>query len=241
MRQRLLSEPDRYRGRRRVPTPPRSRYALVVTTAVVGAGVVALGAGAALPDAKTVSPSALAELENASATGVDAAARADAADRASRDDARADSGAPIAETPDVWVLPLKEYEFITPYGVHWGKMHAGIDLAAAEGTPYLAIHSGTVKLARWHGGFGYTVIVEHEDGTESIYGHSAKLMVEEGQQVKAGEVLGLVGNTGHSYGSRLHLELIVNGQPTDPIPWLLDKGVDIKLKLDSIYAEASAS
>lgn len=238
MRQRLSSEPDRYRGRRRVPTPPRNRYAAVITTAFVGAGVVALGAGAALPDAKTVSPSALADLENVSATGTDAAARVDAANRASRDSARAAS---TTEAPDVWVLPLKDYEFTAPYGMHWGKMHAGIDLAAAEGIPYHAIHSGTVKLARWYGGFGYAVIVDHGDGTESIYGHSSKLMVEEGQQVKAGDTLGLVGNTGHSYGSRLHLEVHVNGQPTDPIPWLLDHEVDIKLKLNSIYAGVAAS
>jgi murein DD-endopeptidase MepM/ murein hydrolase activator NlpD len=241
VRQRLSSEPDRYRGRRRVPTPPRSRYAAVVTTAFVGAGVVALGAGAALPDAKTMSPSALADLENASATGADAAERVDAANRASRDDARAGLDASVAEVPDVWVLPLKDYEFTTPYGMQWGKMHAGVDLMAVEGTPYRAIHSGTVTLARWYGGFGYTVIVEHEDGTESIYGHSSKLMVEEGQQVKAGDTLGLVGNTGHSYGSRLYLEVHVNGQPTDPIPLLRDKGVDIKLKVDSIYAEVAPS
>ena len=62
VRQRLSSEPDRYRGRRRVPTPPRSRYAAVVTTAFVGAGLVALGANA-LPDAKSVSPSVLDELK----------------------------------------------------------------------------------------------------------------------------------------------------------------------------------
>ena len=65
MRQRLSSEPDRYRGRRRVPTPPRSRYAAVVTSAFVGAGVVAMGAGAALPDAKAVDPNALADLDSA--------------------------------------------------------------------------------------------------------------------------------------------------------------------------------
>src|ERR1700755_1828774 len=64
VRQRLSSEPDRYRGRRRVPTPPRSRYAVVTTAAFVGAGVVALGAASNLPDAKTVSPDVLQSLKS---------------------------------------------------------------------------------------------------------------------------------------------------------------------------------
>src|ERR1700755_3552788 len=64
VRQRLSSEPDRYRGRRRVPTPPRSRYAIVVTSAFVGAGVVALGA-ANMPDHKAVNPEVLKSLESA--------------------------------------------------------------------------------------------------------------------------------------------------------------------------------
>lgn len=233
MRQRLSSEPDRYRGRRRVPTPPRSRYAAVVTTAFVGAGVVALGASA-LPDAKAVHPSALAELENAAATSEDLSARAADAERASRDQ-RAGLETSLAEAPDVWLLPLRDYDFTSPYGVRWNKMHAGIDLAAPEGTPYQAIHAGKVVKAGWYGGYGYCVIVAHPDGTESIYGHSSKLFVREGQEVKAGDTLGLVGNTGHSYGSHLHLELHVNGEPRDPIPFLREKGVDIKLQVEAIY------
>lgn len=240
MRQRLSSEPDRYRGRRRVPTPPRTRYAAVVTTAVVGAGVVALGAAAALPDAKTVSPSTLAELERA-ATSEEAAARAaDANNTTSRDLDRA-AETSSTEAPDIWLLPLEDYEFTSPYGVRWGEMHDGIDLAAPEGTPYRAIHAGTVTKAAWYGGYGYCVIVRHPDGTESVYGHSAKLLVTEGQEVKAGDVLGLVGNTGHSYGPQLHLELHVKGQPTDPIPWLLDKDVDIKYENQPIYIGVTGS
>ncbi|KKK06941.1 M23 family metallopeptidase [Micromonospora sp. HK10] len=236
MRQRLSSEPDRYRGRRRVPTPPRSRYAAVVTTAFVGAGIVALGANA-LPDAKSVSPSALDELRQASVTSQEAAARAESADVASRS-GRTDKA---AAEQDVWLLPLHGYDFNGPYGMRWGKLHTGIDLVAAEGTPYLAIHDGTVTKAGWFGGYGYTVIVQHADGSEAIYGHSSAVNVREGQQVKAGDQLGLVGNTGHSYGSHLHLEIHVNGQPLDPVPWLEDRGVDIKLQVEAIYADVAAS
>lgn len=236
MRQRLSSEPDRYRGRRRVPTPPRSRYAAVVTTAFVGAGLVALGANA-LPDAKSVSPSVLDELKQASVTSQDAAARGDSADRATRD-SRADKA---STEQDVWLLPLHGYDFNSPYGMRWGKLHTGIDLVAPEGTPYVAMHDGTVTKAGWFGGYGYAVIVQHPDGSEAIYGHSSAVTVKEGQQVKAGDQLGLVGNTGHSYGSHLHLEIHVNGQPLDPVPWLADRGVDIKLQVEAIYGDVAAS
>ncbi|MFG2108692.1 M23 family metallopeptidase [Micromonospora sp. AP08] len=239
MRQRLSSEPDRYRGRRRVPTPPRSRYAAVVTTAFVGAGIVALGANA-LPDAKSVSPSVLDELRQASITSQDAAARADSADRATRDDRAAGK---TATEQDVWLLPLHGYDFQSPYGMRWGKLHTGVDLVAPEGTPYTAIHDGTVTKAGWFGGYGYAVIVQHADGSEAIYGHSSAVTVKEGQQVKAGQQLGLVGNTGHSYGSHLHLEIHVKGQPVDPVAWLKDpsRGVDIQLEVEAVYSEVAAS
>ncbi|MCP3784270.1 MULTISPECIES: peptidoglycan DD-metalloendopeptidase family protein [Micromonospora] len=237
MRQRLSSEPDRYRGRRRVPTPPRSRYAAVVTTAFVGAGIVALGANA-LPDAKSVSPSVLDELKQASITSQDAAARADSADRATRDDR---AGGKTATEQDTWLLPLHGYDFQSPYGMRWGKLHTGIDLVAPEGTPYRAIHDGQVTKAGWFGGYGYAVIVRHADGSEAIYGHSSAVTVKEGQQVKAGDQLGLVGNTGHSYGSHLHLEIHVNGEPRDPVPWLKERGVDIQLEVEAIYSEVAAS
>ncbi|MFF5174814.1 M23 family metallopeptidase [Micromonospora sp. NPDC000089] len=238
MRQRLSSEPDRYRGRRRVPTPPRSRYAAVVTTAFVGAGVVALGAGA-LPDAKSVSPSVLDELKQASVTSQDAAARADDAGRATRANDR--SAAAESTEQDPYLLPLQGYDFKSPYGMRWGKLHSGIDLVAPEGTPYVAIHAGIVTKAGWFGGYGYAVIVQHADGSEAIYGHSSSVSVQEGQQVKAGDQLGLVGNTGHSYGSHLHLEIHVKGQPLDPVPWLQDRGVDIKLQVEAYYSEAAGS
>ncbi|WP_431931919.1 M23 family metallopeptidase [Micromonospora sp. RP3T] len=238
MRQRLSSEPDRYRGRRRVPTPPRSRYAAVVTTAFVGAGIVALGANA-LPDAKSVSPSVLDELRQASVASQDAAARADSADRATRDDR---SGGDVAATEqDPWLLPLHGYDFKSPYGMRWGKLHTGIDLVAPEGTPYKAVHAGTVTKAGWFGGYGYAVIVQHADGSEAIYGHSSAVTVKEGQQVKAGDQLGLVGNTGHSYGSHLHLEVHVNGEPRDPVTFLQERGVDIKLETEALYGDVAAS
>jgi murein DD-endopeptidase MepM/ murein hydrolase activator NlpD len=235
----LSSEPDRYRGRRRVPTPPRSRYAAVVTGAFLGAGFVALGA-TALPDAKAVDATALAELKSAAATKADLADRGVGAQRANRDSDRTaataadDLATSLAESP--WVLPMEDYTFTSPYGMRWNELHAGIDLAAPEGTPFMAVHGGTVKQAGWVGGYGFTVVIDHGDGVETVYGHARQLNVEAGQKVEAGETIGWVGSTGHAYGSQLCLETHVDGESTDPVPFLRDHGVDIKLQVASIYS-----
>ncbi|GAA3336947.1 hypothetical protein GCM10020358_11450 [Amorphoplanes nipponensis] len=243
MRQRLSSEPDRYRGRRRVPTPPRSRYAVVVTSAFVGAGVVALGAASQLPDAKAVNPTVLQNLEEAASTGDALAARNADGQRASRGEQR-DSEVKITEEQaeaDAWRLPLEDFQFTSAYGVRFGKLHAGIDLAAPEGTPYKAVHAGVVTAAGHNGGYGYAITIRHPDGTEMIYAHSRRLLVKAGDTVKAGQVIGQVGNTGYSYGTHLHLEVHVKGAPTDPIVFLREHGVDIKLQIESPYGELAAS
>ena len=242
MRQRLSSEPDRYRGRRRVPTPPRSRYAAVITSAFVGAGIVAIGAASNLPDAKAVDPSVLAGLEHAADTAAGLADRTADSDRASRDNDR-DTTA-LAEAPDeadLWVLPLEDYTFTSAYGVRFDKLHGGIDLAAQEGTPYKAVHGGVVKAAGHNGAYGFSITIEHADGTETVYAHSRRLYVQAGQTVKAGDVIGEVGNTGHSYGPHLHLEMHVDGKPTDPVPFLRRHGVDIQLEIQSVYGSLEAS
>ncbi|WP_127546030.1 M23 family metallopeptidase [Actinoplanes sp. OR16] len=246
MRQRLSSEPDRYRGRRRVPTPPRSRYAAVVTSAFVGAGVVALGAASNLPDAKDVSPEVLQSLKSSQIAADALDSRTDDANRASRSENRDEGAEDVsAETEvsaeDVYLLPLDDYQFTSAYGVRFGKLHAGIDLAAAEGTPYKAVHAGTVTSAGYNGGYGYSITVEQEDGTELIYAHSRRLLVKKGDEVKAGQVIGEVGNTGYSYGTHLHLEIHVKGTPVDPIVFLKERGVDIKLQIESVYAGMAAA
>ncbi len=247
MRQRLSSEPDRYRGRRRVPTPPRSRYAAVVTSAFVGAGVVALGA-ANLSDAKAVSPDVLQSLDQSqSQAATDALANRSDPSRASRSENRetaAKAGAEITDeqaAAEVYLLPLDDYEFTAPFGVRFGKLHAGIDLAAPEGTPYKAVHGGTVTASGYNGGYGYSITIQQDDGTEMIYAHSRRLLVKKGEAVKAGQVIGEVGNTGYSYGTHLHLEIHVGGKPTDPITFLKAHGVDIQLQTESVYASMAAA
>jgi murein DD-endopeptidase MepM/ murein hydrolase activator NlpD len=239
VRQRLSSEPDRYRGRRRVPTPPRSRYAIVVTSAFVGAGVVALGAASQIPDHKAVSPEVLKNLESAHVASDAITGRSTDDHAASRSEDRSVAKTKVAAdaaAADVWMLPMEEYTFTSPYGVRWGKLHAGIDLADPLGTPFRAVHTGQVIQAGYNGGYGYCITVKNADGTEVIYAHARRLFVKAGDQVKAGQTIGEVGNTGASYGAHLHLEIHVGGQPTDPIPFLRQRGVDIQLGVESVYA-----
>jgi murein DD-endopeptidase MepM/ murein hydrolase activator NlpD len=244
VRQRLSSEPDRYRGRRRVPTPPRSRYAVVTTAAFIGAGVVALGASSNLPDAKAVNPDVLRGLESQHAAS-DALADRSSSDKASRGEDRSTVSKTKVSAEqaqaDVWLLPLDDYTFTSPYGIRWGKLHAGIDLAAPEGIPYKAVHAGTVTQAGYNGGYGYAITIRNDDGTEVIYAHSRRVLVHVGDKIKAGQVIGEVGSTGASFGTHLHLEVHVNGQPCDPIPFLRQRGVDIKLQVESVYAGMAAA
>lgn len=228
------SPPSRYRGRRRVPVAPRSRYATVVTSAIVGAGVVALGAGAAFDDAKA-DPAQLAAFGGA---GLDEslAERAEAAERASRAERQSDGlASSIAEAPDIWMLPLAEYTVSSPYGYRWGRPHNGVDLAVPTGTPVMAMHSGTVAVSRWEGGFGYLVVIDHGDGVQTYYGHNSELVVAEGEQVEAGDVISLAGNTGFSFGPHVHLEVHIDDVAVDPVPWLQERGVDLLEGTDPLY------
>ena len=130
------------------PPLPAAATPSSVASAFVGAGVVALGAASNLPDAKAVNPTVLQGLENASVTGDALAdARRRRAARQPRrgprrqghhqDQRRAGRGPGLAAPP-------RRLQFTSPYGVRWGKLHAGIDLAAPEGTPYKAVHAGEV-------------------------------------------------------------------------------------------------
>ena len=147
--------------------------------------------------------------------------------------------APVQHAPDVWLLPLPDYEYSSAYGYRWGALHQGIDLAAPTGTPIYAVHAGTVTFSAWGGGYGYLVIIEHEDGVETLYGHASQLLVSEGQEVDAGEVVALVGNTGNSFGAHLHFEVHLDGVAQEPVGWLDEHGVDILGKVEEIYGPGS--
>jgi murein DD-endopeptidase MepM/ murein hydrolase activator NlpD len=219
---------------------------MVGVSAFVGAGVVALGAASNLPDAKAVNPKVLANLRNASAASSQLNERNVANDRASRGDTRSavtTAAATEAPTDDVCVLPLDEYTFTSAYGIRFGKLHAGIDLAAPDGTPYKSMHSGVVTSAGYKGGYGYAITIRNPDGVEFVYAHSRRLLVKAGDTVKAGQVIAEVGMSGYSYGTHLHIEVhLVDNTTTDPIAYFRDHcGVDIKLQVESYAGLAAAS
>jgi len=94
--------------------------------------------------------------------------------------------------------------------------HIGLDIAAAMWDPIVAVADGVVAFAEWGGGYGNLVIVEHGDGWRSYYAHLTEIVVEAGQKVRQGELLGGAGTTGYSTGPHLHLELRYQGRPVDP-------------------------
>ena len=120
-----------------------------------------------------------------------------------------------------WRLPITSPVVTSGFGYRWGRLHAGEDFAVDVGTPLASMSSGTVVFAGPESGFGNLVQVRYWDGTISYYGHMSRVSVNVGERVEPGQVVGLSGNTGHSTGPHLHLEIHPNGgQAVDPLPWL---------------------
>jgi len=102
------------------------------------------------------------------------------------------------------------------------RKHKGLDIAAPRGTPIQSIRPGTVVSAGKRGGYGNVVVLEHGDGTTSLYAHCDELKVAKGDRVGRGDVIATVGSTGRSTGPHLHLEVHRNGAAVDPMTELGD-------------------
>ena len=109
----------------------------------------------------------------------------------------------------------------SPYGWRWQRGHHGVDIALRTGDAVHAAFGGTVRVASRMGGYGNCIVVRHPNGLETLYGHLSKINVRPGQQVSAGEVIGLGGSTGNSTGPHLHFECRFLYQTFDP-EWILD-------------------
>jgi len=112
---------------------------------------------------------------------------------------------------------------VSGFGMRWGRMHEGIDIAVPAGTPIRAAASGTVVLLQSEsssGGYGNFTCLDHGGGLQTCYAHQSSFAVGSGQSVSQGDVIGYVGCTGHCYGDHLHFEVRVNGAPTDPLGYL---------------------
>lgn len=119
---------------------------------------------------------------------------------------------------DGWSFPLKRgKEINSKYGARRYRFHHGIDIDVSIGEPVFSVFDGIVRIAKYnHRGFGYYVLVRHNNGLETIYAHLKKFHVEPGQVVKAGQMIGVSGNSGRSTGPHLHFETRFQGYAFDP-------------------------
>ena len=99
-------------------------------------------------------------------------------------------------------------------------VRTGIDIEAAEGTPIRAVAPGAVAYRGWLKGYGNLLVLDHGDGYYTLYAHASQILVDEGDQVKGGELVGRVGETGSVEGPRLHFEVRYQSRAEDPQPWL---------------------
>ncbi len=170
----------------------------------------------------------LAQRRQASAMQTAAlAGRVEAQQRAARSAARkaATKAAARAKAERLgkrWVKPIRSGSLTSGFGPRWGKTHDGLDVGAPTGTPLYAMSRGTVIMSDNVFSFGNKIEIRYWDGTVSWYGHLSRRDVSAGDTVLPGDQVGLVGNTGHSFGSHLHLEIHPTGgdNPVNPVPWL---------------------
>ncbi|MBR3451996.1 MAG: peptidoglycan DD-metalloendopeptidase family protein [Muribaculaceae bacterium] len=132
-----------------------------------------------------------------------------------------DANVPNTKVLDVrhYVMPIKGNYVTSHYGYRpqFGRTHKGIDLRAAIGDTVYSAFSGRVRLTRFErGGYGFYVIVRHENGLETVYGHLSRFLVKPDQYVKAGQPIALSGNTGRSTGPHLHFETRFMGYAINP-------------------------
>lgn len=114
-------------------------------------------------------------------------------------------------------MPTPSTRITSPFGPRWRRMHNGLDLKVNIGDTIVAAFDGKVRIVNYERrGYGKYVVIRHENGLETVYGHLSKQLVEVNQYVKAGEVIGLGGNTGRSTGSHLHFETRFLGIAINP-------------------------
>jgi murein DD-endopeptidase MepM/ murein hydrolase activator NlpD len=109
---------------------------------------------------------------------------------------------------------------VSPFGMRWGRLHAGVDIAVPAGMAIRAADSGRVALMGWVGGYGNYTCIQHTASLSTCYAHQSSFATANGASVSQGQVIGYVGCTGHCFGDHLHFETRVNGSPVDPMGYL---------------------
>lgn|GEM_PF-722643 len=213
-----------------------AREASASVTQLVAATKTALGV-AQQNKAATLAAFHELEAENAAITRqLVAQAAKDAAVAAARGTpAPSSHSGPVTGTSGYFRMPVHGWES-SPFGMRFDpfykrwQLHAGVDIAAAGGTPIHAAGSGWVIRAGWAGGYGnYTCIDNgiyngpggyHGKDVATCYGHQSKILVHVGEHVSTGQTIGRVGETGAATGYHLHFEVRINGRPVQPVSWL---------------------
>jgi murein DD-endopeptidase MepM/ murein hydrolase activator NlpD len=126
---------------------------------------------------------------------------------------------PIRRGSGDFIWPING-QFTSPFGQRWGRLHAGIDVAAPTGRPIRAAASGRVILAAPTGGYGNYTCIAHNSSISTCYAHQSRFGARAGESVRQGDVIGYVGNTGNSFGAHLHFEVRIGGRPVDPMGYL---------------------
>ena len=243
----------------RAPSTPfgeRGRYAMVTAALVAGvgvAGVTAATAGAHPAAPSTPAPGVQAQGQTpvsvqsaeASTTGTPAAPPPPFVPNPASTGTPEPTSAPMAfaraqqkERPAppppvvvkaAWVHPMPGARVTSCFGARWGRLHAGVDLAAPHGTPIVAAGAGKVVLAGVEGGYGNAVLIDHGNGYLTHYGHMSAIAVQAGQIVEPGELIGKEGSTGQSTGPHLHFEVHKGTykNPIEPTGWMRERGADI--------------
>lgn len=138
--------------------------------------------------------------------------------------------APGAGPTGATVTPIQPYVLTATFGqcsARWKACHTGLDFAAGTGIPIKAVSDGTVTSVGWGGAYGNLTRIDHGGGIETWYAHQSATTAQVGQRVTAGQTIGAVGATGNVSGPHVHLEVRINGTPTDPAPWLRSRGVKL--------------
>jgi hypothetical protein len=122
---------------------------------------------------------------------------------------------PILESDCGFMLPVVG-KISSGFGYRWGRPHAGVDIELHTGDTVNAAFDGVVRMSRWYYGYGNCVVIRHHNGLETLYGHLSKRIVNPGDLVNAGQVIGLGGSTGYSTGPHLHFETRFMGKAFNP-------------------------
>ncbi|MBM7567910.1 peptidoglycan DD-metalloendopeptidase family protein [Paenibacillus sacheonensis] len=124
----------------------------------------------------------------------------------------------LSEGTGQFAWPVTGHRLTSFFGMRWGALHRGVDMVGSH--TIMAADNGVVTFTGTRPGLGNCIIIDHKNGYETWYGHLSKISVKKGQTVSQGSTIGIMGNTGHSFGTHLHFEVHKNGQLQNPLKYL---------------------